>query len=458
MRDILSYAETNRSRFLSELSEFVAIPSISTDEEHRPDMMHAAKWLQNHLSAMGLAARIMDTGGHPAVVGEWSDAPGKPTLLLYGHYDVQPADPLDLWTSPPFTLTERDGALYARGISDDKGQLFIHLKAMECFLSTKRALPVNVTVLLEGEEEIGSPSLPEFLKKHASTFRSDIAVISDNPMLGRGMPAVGYGLRGLAYLEVILRGPAGDLHSGRFGGAVANPANVLCSLLTSLKDPGGKITIPGFYDRVRPMTDEERQAAKHLPLTETDLARAAGVTQLVPEEGYSAIESIWSRPSLDIHGLTSGFQGKGAKTIIPSEARAKISSRLVPDQTPEEILEKIETCLRQRCPSGVSMEIIRHEGAYPAMVDRDAPALQMARDAVSKGFGKPCHLIRQGGTIPVVSLLKQILELNTLLLGFGLPEENAHAPNEFLLLENFEGGLNSILHLYDLLGSSSEIL
>jgi acetylornithine deacetylase/succinyl-diaminopimelate desuccinylase-like protein len=452
MSEVLSFIEASNDRIMRELAEFIAIPSVSTKDENRQDVVRCARWLCDHMTAMGIASEVVETARHPVVYGQWLGARGKPTLLVYGHYDVQPAEPLDLWETPPFQMSEREGFLYARGISDDKGQLFIHLKAAEAFLKTLGSLPVNVKFMLEGEEEIGSPSLTKFLEDHRDRLRADVAVISDNPMLGRGLPAVGYGLRGLAYGEVVLHGPRGDLHSGRFGGAVDNPANVLCRILAALRDERGRVTIPGFYDAVRPMTGEERAEIAGLPVGEAFYLEASGAPALAPEEGYGPVESIWARPTMDLCGLASGFQGKGAKTIIPSSAGAKISFRLVPDQTPEDVLDRLEARLRELCPPSVTMEFIRHEGAYPAMVDRADPSLVTARAALEEGFGKPCYLIRQGGTIPVVSQLKKVLGLGTLLLGFGLPDENAHAPNEKLLMENFRGGMKSIVRLYEMMG------
>lgn len=455
MKEILGYVEESYGRYMDELKAFIAIESVSTKEENQGDMERCARWLSDHLTSIGFKSEVMKTQRHPVVYGEWLSAPGKPTLLIYGHYDVQPSEPLEKWDSPPFEMTERGDYLYARGISDDKGQLFIHVKAAEAFLKKRGALPVNVKVIFEGEEEIGSPSLANFLNDNKELLKADVAVISDNPMLGRGMPAVGYGLRGIAYAEVILKGPKGDLHSGRFGGAVDNPANVLCRVVSSLKDENGSITIPGFYDNVRPITDEEKEEIGKLPVGEKFYLEASGAPALAPEKGYGPIECIWARPTMDVCGLTSGFQGKGAKTIIPSTARAKISFRLVPDQKPEEVLDGLEAYLEKICPPGVAMQFLRHEGAYPGMVDRADPTLKVAVEALEKGFGRSCYLIRQGGTIPVVSDLKKVLGINTLLLGFGLPDENAHAPNERLLIENFKGGLGSIVHLYAMMGEGA---
>jgi acetylornithine deacetylase/succinyl-diaminopimelate desuccinylase-like protein len=449
---VLDYLEQHYNRHRDELKAFIAIPSISTSPEHGEDMKKTARWLADHLAAMGLNGRVMETARHPVVYGEWTDAVGKPTLLIYGHYDVQPPEPLDLWESPPFELAERGEYFFARGVSDDKGQLFVHLKAIEAYLKTEGRLPVNVKLILEGEEEIGSPSLPAFLAANRNLLAASVAVISDNPMLGIGMPAVGYGLRGLAYAEVLLDGPHGDLHSGRFGGAIANPANALCKMLGSLKDERNRIAVPGFYDAVRPLAPEERETIRNLPIGEQFYKDAAGVEALAPEEGYTAIECIWARPSMDINGLTAGFQGEGAKTVLPAKARAKVSFRLVPDQDPDAVLDALEAHLKNILPPGIRMTFVRHEGAFPAMVDRSDPMLETARKALEAGFGKPCWLIRQGGTIPVVSLMKKVLGLNALLLGFGLPDENAHAPNERLLVENFRGGMRAIAALYRMLG------
>lgn len=433
--------------YFKELSEFISIKSISTYPEYKNEMEKAVLWLKDKLETLGFKIEIYKKG-HPIVFGKLNDFKDKPTMLIYGHYDVQPPEPLEKWDTEPFCLTEKGEFLYARGVSDDKGQLYAHIKALEIFKKENGEIPFNVKVIFEGEEEIGSPTLPEFLKDKKEELRSDFAIISDNPMLKKGVPSLSYGLRGLLYLEVKLYGPERDLHSGRFGGAIPNPCIHLCKILSSIKGRDGRIKIKGFYEDVLKIQPEERESFQALPITDKNYKEMASVPGLEKEKGYTAIECIWTRPSFDINGITGGFQGEGTKTIIPSMARAHISFRLVPNQDPDKIFKLTEAHLKKECPKSLKIEIIKKEVAHPVLVNLNNKYLIKVKEAMEKGFEKKVHLIRQGGTIPVVSLLQNYLKIPVILMGLGLPDENAHAPNEKLLKENFEKGLKSLLQLY----------
>ncbi len=434
--------------YFKELSEFISIKSISTLKEYRDEMERAVFWLKEKLGKNGFKIEIYKSSGHPILFGVLENPKNKKTMLIYGHYDVQPPDPLDEWKTDPFFLSEDEDFLYARGVSDDKGQLFAHLKALELYKEKFGEIPFNVKVILEGEEEIGSPSLPEFLKEYKNKLKADFAIISDNPMLGRGMPSISYGLRGLLYAELKVLGPKNDLHSGRFGGAIPNPAFHLCRALSSIKGKDGKIKIGGFYEDVISLKDEERINIKNLPIGNSTFKKMAGVSKLDVEKGFSAIEAIWARPSFDINGITSGFQGEGAKTIVPAYALAKISFRLVPNQKPEKIFELLKTHLEKNLKR-VKFVLKMKESAPSALVDINNPYLQKVKNALEKGFEKKVYLIRQGGTIPVVSLIQRELNIPVILMGLGLPDENAHGPNEKLLKENFLNGIRSLQFLYE---------
>lgn len=445
---VLAYIEENQQRYVDELVEIVGIPSISSSSAHREDVRRCAEYLRQKMLDAGLMrAEVMPTGGHPVVYGEWLGAPGRPTILIYGHYDVQPVEPLSEWVTPPFEATVRDGALYGRGTTDDKGQVYIHLKAAEAWLRTAGSLPVNVKFIVEGEEEIGSEHLEEFLTAHRDLLQADIVVISDTPMLQRGLPSICYGLRGLTYMEVEVRGPSVDLHSGSFGGAVANPANVLCEIIAQLKGPDGRVKIPGFYDRVRRLGRRERAQLRELPFDESDFLRLTGSPALTGERGFTTLERIWARPTLDVNGLVSGHTAEGAKTIIPARALAKVSMRLVPDQDPEEIARQFENYIRQIAPPTVTIEVRKLSTGRPFLAPYEHPAFQAASRALEKGFGRHAVLIREGGSIPFVPTIHQVLARPCLLLGFGLPDENSHAPNEWLSLENYHQGIVSVAHL-----------
>ncbi len=455
MNDLVAYLETQRDRFWQELAAFIAIPSISTLPEHRPDMERCARFLADHLRTIGFTSvEILPTAGHSAVWAEWTGAPGAPTVLIYGHYDVQPVDPLEEWESPPFVLTERGGALYARGIADDKGQVFMHLKALEAHLRVRGRLPVNVRLLIEGEEEIGSPSLEGVLRAYQGQLRADTVVISDTSMFARGLPSITYGLRGLVYLQIDVAGPRSDLHSGTFGGAVLNPAEALVRILAALKDAHGHILVPGFYDRVRPLTPDERAEFARLPFSEEAFRADLGVPALFGEAGYTTLERLWARPTLEINGLWGGFSGPGAKTVIPARAGAKVSCRLVPDQDPDEIADRLEQTVLRLAPEAVRVTVTRLHGARPCLTPRDHPAVQAAARALAQGFGVQPVFIREGGTIPVVPLFQERLGAPVVMVGFALPDCHAHAPNERLERENFEKGLRSLAILWDELAAA----
>lgn len=444
MEPVINYIKANQDEFLEELKEFLRIPSVSTDSTHRDDIQRAAKFLLEQFEKSGATrAEIFPTDGHPIVYAERITDPKLPTILFYGHYDVQPVDPIELWESPPFEPAVRDGELYARGSADDKGQLFIHLKSVEAFLRTGTQLPVNVKYLIEGEEEIGSPHLDPFVRSRKELLQADVVVISDTAMFARGVPSICYGLRGLAYLEVEFTGPKRDLHSGSFGGAVANPAFELARLLASMKDDRHRITIPHFYDDVRELTQREREEFASLPFDIEAYKRDLGVAELAGEKGYTPLEQLWARPTLEINGMLSGFTGEGAKTVLPARAMAKVSMRLVPDQDPDRIADLFEEYVQSNTPATTRVRVKRLHGGRPWVADLEHPALRAAATAVEKGFGKRPVFQREGGSIPVVATFAETMQVPSVLMGIGLPDENAHAPNEKLDLENFHNGIVS---------------
>ena len=450
MTDLLTYVDEHKDRFLKELTEFIAIPSVSTDRERNEDTRRCAQWLADHMRSIGLdRVEVMPTKGHPVVYAEWLGAPGKPTVLFYGHYDVQPAEPLDLWTSPPFEATIRDGNLYARGAADDKGQVFIHLKSIEAYLRNGGTLPVNIKLMIEGEEEIGSEHLVEFIEEHRELLQADLVLISDSSMFERGVPSICYGLRGLAYMQLDLVGPNRDLHSGSFGGTVHNPIQALTEIIASLHDKRGRVTIPGFYKDVLSLSARERKAFRKLPWSDRTYARGLGVKKLYGEKGFSTLERVWARPTLECNGIWGGFTGEGAKTVLPSRASAKISMRLVPNQSSEKIARLFERHIRKIVPKTVTVNVRSLHGGEPALTPLDSPGVVAAVKALEMGFGKKPLFQREGGSIPIVVQLKELLGLDTVLLGFGLPDENAHAPDEFLNLDNFYGGLRTSIHFFN---------
>ena len=450
MNNVIDFVNVNRDRYLDELKGLLAIPSISALPEHASDVRRCADWCAGEMSRIGLEhVRLIETPGNPVVYGDWQHAAGAPTILFYGHYDVQPVDPLELWESPPFEATVRDGEIYARGAADDKGQVFMHLKAVEAHLKQNGRLPVNMKFMIEGEEEVGSAHLDDFVRGHKDDLAGDVVVISDSTMFARGVPSICYGLRGLVYFQLDLRGSSTDLHSGSFGGAVANPAMVLAHVLAQMKDRGGRIKIPGFYDSVVPLTDEERQAWQTLPFNEKKYRKDFGIPKVSGETGYSTLERTWARPTFEINGLLSGFTGEGAKTVLPAVAMAKVSMRLVPNQDPDKIAELFEAYVRKVTPKTVELKVTRMHGGKPWMTSYDNAYVQAAARAIEQGFGQKPVLTREGGSIPVVSTFQEELGLPSVLFGVGLPDENAHAPNEKLDVSNFHNGIIASAILYD---------
>jgi len=450
MDKVIDFININRDRYLDELKAFLAIPSISALPQHAGDVQRCAEWCADEMRRIGLEnVRLVPTPGNPVVYGDWLHAAaGAPTILFYGHYDVQPVDPLDLWQSPPFDATIRDGEIYARGSADDKGQVFMHFKAIEAHLKQAGSLPVNIKIILEGEEEVGSANLDNFIRDHRGELGADVVVISDSPMFARGVPSICYGLRGLVYFQIDLRGSSTDLHSGSFGGAVSNPAFVLAQMLAQMKDRSGRIKIPGFYDDVVALQDEERKAWASLPFNEKKYKKDFGIPKVAGETGYTTLERTWARPTFEVNGLLSGFTGEGAKTVLPAVAMAKVSMRLVPNQNPDKIAGLFEAYVKDIAPGTVELKITRMHGGKPWMTEYDNPYVQAAGRAIEKGFGRKPVFTREGGSIPVVSTFQEELGLPSVLFGVGLPDENAHAPNEKLDLENFQGGIIASAILY----------
>jgi acetylornithine deacetylase/succinyl-diaminopimelate desuccinylase-like protein len=457
MNNVIDFINVNRERYLDELKGLLAIPSISALSEHAADVRRCAEFCADEMRRVGLQnVQLFETPGNPVVYGDWLGAEGAPTILFYGHYDVQPVDPLDLWQSPPFEATIRDGEIYARGSADDKGQIFMHLKAIEAHMKQNGRLPVNMKVIFEGEEEVGSVNLDNFIAAHKEELKADVVVISDSAMFARGVPSICYGLRGLVYFQIDLRGSSTDLHSGVFGGALANPAFVLAHMLTQMKDRSGHIKIPGFYDDVVPLQDAERQAWATLPFNEKQYRKDFGVPKLHGEPGYTTLERTWARPTFEVNGLLSGFTGEGAKTVLPATAMAKVSMRLVPNQEPDKIAGLFEDFAAKIAPKTVDVKVTRMHGGKPWMASFDNKFIQAAGRAIEQGFGRAPIFTREGGSIPVVATFQEVLGLPSVLFGVGLPDENAHAPNEKLDLGNFHNGIISSAILYDEIGKLSE--
>jgi acetylornithine deacetylase/succinyl-diaminopimelate desuccinylase-like protein len=449
----LDYARQHRQEFLSQLKAFLRIPSISTQADHRSDILAAAAWLRDGLSDAGFAhAELKETQGHPMVYAEWLAAgPAAPTVLVYGHYDVQPPDPLEAWDSPPFEPTVRQDDLYARGASDDKGQSLIHVEAIEAFHKTVGRPPVNIKCIFEGEEEIGSPSFDPFVAENRDLLAADVAVISDTHILGKDQPSIVYALRGLVYLEVVVTGPEQDLHSGIYGGAVENPVNALCRIIAQLQDESGRITIPGFYDAVRDLSEEERRELAKVPFDRDAWLREAGVAQAWGEIDYTIVERTSARPTLDVNGIWGGYTEPGAKTVLPSKASAKISMRLVPDQSPDEIEELVTAYIKTIVPETVTVEVRSLHGGSGAIVDRKSPAVQAAYRAYAETFDVEPIFVREGGSIPVVATFQRELGIETVLMGFGLPDDHLHGPNEKFHIPIFFRGIETAIRFYQCL-------
>lgn len=445
-----AFFEKNEARMEEELFEFLRIPSVSAKSGNNADTAKAADWLCKSMETIGLKAKVYPTAGHPVVVGEWRNASeGAPTVLIYGHYDVQPPEPLNLWTSPPFEPTVRNGRIYARGSVDDKGQLFLHLKALEAHLATNAKLPVNVIVLAEGEEEIGSDHLEAFIREHKDMLACDAVVISDSAMFAPGQPSILSSLRGLAYFEINVTGPSSDLHSGSYGGAVVNPATALAKIIATFHDANGHIAIEGFYDAVREWDPKIRKQMRALPFDEQGFLRETGAPALGGEKGYTTLEQLWTRPTCEINGLLSGYTGEGAKTVLPSKAMAKVSCRLVPDQKPADIEKAMQAHVAKVSPPGVSVEVTHLHGGNPWQAELSGPIYDAACRALATAFEKEAVIVGEGGSIPVVGDFANILKVPVLLVGFGLPGENAHAPDEWMSQENFRIGMRAMARLWD---------
>ena len=446
------YLQQNAARFESELCQLLRIPSISADSAHRADVRRAAEWVSDQFRGLKLPVELVETAGNPVVVAESPAVPGTPTVLVYGHYDVQPPDPLDEWLSPPFEPTVRGGNLYARGATDDKGQMFTHIKAAEAWLKTAGKLPLQLKFVIEGEEEVGSANLARFIADNAARLKCDCVVISDTSQFGPGQPAITYGLRGIAYYELRLTGPKQDLHSGTFGGAVVNPANAICSMLAALVNERGQVQVPGFYDDVEQLTERERDAFRKLPFDEREFMTKIGVDALAGEEGFSTLERRSARPTFDISGLWSGYQGEGAKTVLPARAAAKFSFRLVPRQDPRKITAALKRRLAELCPRGIKLELIEFHGAPGVVVSLDSPFVAAAQRAIERGFGRRPVFIREGGSIPVVGTFHDLLGVDSLLLGWGQDDDNTHSPNEKFCLADFQRGIKASAYLWQELG------
>ncbi len=455
MNDISAYCAANSERFVNDLIAALHIPSISADPAHAGDVCRNAEQFVALARTAGFTAvELLETDGHPAVYAELITDPTLPTALIYGHHDVQPVDPLEEWISPPFTPTIRNGALYGRGAVDDKGQLVMHLKAVEAFLATRGTLPLNLKFIMEGEEEIGSAHFDSLVQRERERLRADVVVVSDTAFFARDTPSLCIGLRGLALLEVTVQGPTLDLHSGVFGGAIANPVEMLARMIASLKDPvTNRVTVPSFYDDVEELSPAMRDSINQLPFDAAAFQReAGGVPALTGEAGYSVLEQRWTRPTLEINGIWGGYSGPGAKTIIPASASAKISCRLVPNQDPERIAALVGDALQKAAPPGVTVSITIDHGGKPVVVDETTPLLQAASRAVAYAFGKPPMLTREGGSIPPVETFQRVLGVPTLLMGFGLPDDQIHAPNEKFDLDQYQKGILAVAALWDEIG------
>jgi acetylornithine deacetylase/succinyl-diaminopimelate desuccinylase-like protein len=454
--DIESFVRSNEKRLLDELLDFLRIPSISTLPEHKGDVERAAAFTADALKRAGMEnVEIIPTDGHPLIYADWLHAPGKPTVLMYGHYDVQPPDPLELWETPPFEPTIRNGNLYARGSADDKGQFYMHVKAVEALRQLHGSLPVNVKFLIEGEEEIGGGSIAKYVPAHAEKLRADVALVSDTALYADGMPTLCIGLRGLVYTELEASGPARDLHSGLYGGAAPNPVFALIELLAKAKDAQGRILIPGFYDDVAEPAAAEIESWKSLPFDESGfLANEVGSSALTGEPNRMVLERVWSRPTLEVHGIAGGFTGAGAKTVIPAKATAKVSFRLVPDQTPEKVVAAWSKFVADNTPSGIRTEVRVLSGAPATVVNPDHPAISVAAKAFGQMLGRPTVFIRSGGSIPIVGEFAKHLGIPTVLMGFGLPDDGLHSPNEKYKVANYYTGIMTVAHFLEMYGGS----
>ena len=445
---VLQHLNNQRQTALDELFEFLRIPSVSADSAFQPDMQRCANFVLKSMNAAGLTAEIIPTKGHPIVYGERIEDASLPTVLVYGHYDVQPPDPLELWTTPPFEPQIRDGKIYARGATDDKGQVFTHLKSIQAWVDKTGRMPVNVKFLIEGEEEVGSDNLDVFLADNRERLKADVAVISDTSQYGDGIPAITYGLRGIVAAEVRLTGPSKDLHSGVFGGSVANPVNAVARLCGSLVDESGRVQIPGFYDDVIELSEQEKQEFSRLPFSEDSFLADTGSSAVFGEAEFSTLERRWARPTCDVNGIIGGYTGEGPKTIVPSKAAAKLTCRLVPGQSPQKILTALESFLQAQCPPGLTFEFLTFHGCEAFVFDPNSAWINAASAALLTAFGSRPVFIREGGSIPVVSSFQQILGIDTLLLGWGRNTDDLHSPNEHFHVADFHNGTLASAHLW----------
>ena len=444
MKELIDHIKKNEQTYIEELIEFLKIQSISAMPEHNEDMKKCAQFVSDKLKQAGLSrVEIFSTEGHPLVYGEWLGAPGKPTVLVYGHYDVQPVDPIELWENPPFEPVVKGRKIFARGATDDKGQLFMHVKSVEAYFKKYGSLPLNIKFLLEGEEEVGSINIEPFIKSHTDLLKCDTVLISDTSLYEKGVPTLTYALRGLSYMEIEVTGPNRDLHSGSFGGAVANPINVLSEIISKLHDKKGKITIPEFYKDVAVLTKAEKENIKRLRFSETKFAKDLGVAELQGEAGFNTLERIWARPTLDCNGIIGGFTGKGAKTVIPSKATAKISMRLVPNQEPNKIAKLFTKYIKSIAPKSVKVKVSFLHGGSPCMIPLTDKATISATKAMEKAFNKKIVYMREGGSIPIVNTFVKSLKASAVLMGLGLDSENLHSPNEHFDLNHFQLGIIS---------------
>lgn len=452
-QDVLKRIEREQEGYLEELKDYLRIPSVSTAPEYRDEVLRCSRFIHGKMADAGLEAEIIETDGYPLVFSQWTGAPGKPTLLFYGHYDVQPADPIDLWHNPPFEPTVDGDLLIARGATDDKGQSFAHLKAIAAILAERGSLPVNVKIILEGEEESGGDAIERFVVEDAGRrLKSDCVLVSDSAMYAQGQPSLVYGLKGMAYMEIKVTGPNRDLHSGSYGGAVANPLNAMSHIISRLQDPQtGRILISGFYDDVKPIENWEREEFANLSFDDEAFKEDLGVSELFGEEGYTTLERRWARPTCDVNGIFGGYMDAGAKTIIPSWSGAKISMRLVPNQDPKKIARLFSEYVRQVAPPGVTVEIHAHHGADPVLVETEGPIVEAAMAGMADIWRQPVR-VREGGSIPIVSTFSKVLQVPILLLGFGLEDDRLHSPNEKFNLSQFYGGIRAVVRILDRLG------
>ena len=448
MQQVEQFLNEHTDRCVEQLCDFLRIQSVSADSAFKPEMQKGAEFVRDQLTDAGLDVEIIETAGHPIVYGSWEQAEHAPTVLIYGHYDVQPPDPLNEWITPPFEPDLRDGFVYARGATDDKGQLFTHVKSVEAWMKTAGRLPVNVKFVIEGEEEVGSDNLDRFLSDNRERVKCDVAVISDTSQYAPGIPAITYGLRGILCCEVKFTGPSQDLHSGVFGGSVINPANALARAIGTLHDNQGRIQIPGFYDDVIPLTDQEREQFASLPFDEAEYRTSLGIDAVGGEAGFTTTERRWARPTCDVNGMISGYTGEGPKTIVPAWALAKISCRLVPNQDSAKLTSAIREHLQAACPNGARMEFSDFHGCEALVFNTDSPCMSAARTAIEKSFGVAPVMIREGGSIPVVATFRDILDVDTLLLGWGQNTDNLHSPNERFCIDDFHRGTRASAYLW----------